>query len=107
MKRGEVWWVNFDPAMGGEIKKSRPAVIISVNSSNKALNRIQVIPLTTNIFKLYPPEAYIMLKNRQLKAMADQIMTVSKKRLQNKVGKLSPSDMIAIERAIKIQLDLK
>ena len=46
MKRREVWWVNFDPSIGGEIKKKRPAVIISNHAPNKFLNRVQVVPLT-------------------------------------------------------------
>ena len=47
MQRNEVWWVNFDPAVGGEIQKRRPAVIISNNAANTHLNRVQVIPLST------------------------------------------------------------
>ena len=49
MKRGEVWWVNLDPSIGTEIKKTRPAVIISNDSANKFLNRVQIIPLTSNV----------------------------------------------------------
>ena len=106
MKRGEVWWINFDPSVGGEIKKKRPAIIVSNDAANKFLNRLQVVPLTTNIDALYPSEAYVTLKGRRSKAMADQLTTVSKLRLINKEGFVSMSDMAGIERAIKTQLDL-
>lgn len=104
MKRGEVWWVNFDPSIGGEIKKKRPAVIVSINISNKFLNRVQVIPLTSNTDRLYPAEAYVMIKGKPAKAMADQLMTVSKQRLSERMGSISKEDMENIEKAIMIQL---
>jgi len=106
MKRGEVWWVNFDPSTGGEIHKKRPAVIVSNNAANQFLNRVQVVPLTSSVSKLYPSEAYITLRGKKAKAMADQLTTVSKKRLINQAGSVSKTELENLERAIMIQLDL-
>jgi mRNA interferase MazF len=106
MKRGEVWWVAFGPTVGGEIQKQRPAVIVSNDSSNKYLNRLQVVPLTSAADRLYPSEAPVVFRGKKHKATADQLTTVSKTRLVNRAGRLSPTDLHGVEQAIRVQLGL-
>jgi len=106
MQRGEVWWINFEPSIGGETQKTRPAIIVSNDASNKVLNRLQVVPITTSTSKCYPCEAYVEIENKLSKAMGDQITTVSKLRFKTKIGQLSTQNMLDVERAIKVQLDL-
>jgi mRNA interferase MazF len=106
MKRGDVWWINFDPSIGGEIRKQRPAVIVSNDAANHYLNRVQVIPITSKVDRLYPSEAYVTFRGKKAKAMADQIATVSKKRLINSAGSISSIEMEGIGKAIATQLGL-
>ncbi len=108
ISRGQIWWVDFSPsAKGSEITKRRPAVIISNDKANQYLNRVQIIPLTSNIEKCYPGEVIIETGSKKSRAMADQIQTFDKGRIVEYSGKVSPEDMKKIETAILIQLGIK
>jgi len=106
IKRGDVFWVSFDPSVGGEIKKKRPAVVLSTDKANPYLNRVVVIPLSSKISRIYPSEAKISFQNKESKAMADQIRTISKGRLISKIGSLPLEQMEKIENKIKLFLEL-
>jgi len=104
--RGDVWLVAFTGSAGGEIQKTRPAVVISNDTANKLLNRVQVIPVSNRTEKLYPAEASIVLNGERRKAMADQITTTDKQRLLRRLGALSGADIAAVVRALSLQLGL-
>jgi len=106
MRRGEIWWVCYDPLQGTEIQKTRPSVIVSADDSNDILSRVQVVPVTSNTKKFYPSESPVIVGGKKGKAMANQLRTVDKFRLKSRIGKLSEREMADIEKAIKTQLEL-
>jgi mRNA interferase MazF len=105
-KRGEIWWINFDPSIGQEVSKKRPAVIVSNDLSNRYLKRYQVVPLSSKTDKLYPSETLINLGDSASKVMADQLTTVSELRFLERIGQVNKTEMEQIERIIRLQLDL-
>ena len=70
------------------------------------LNRVQVVPISSQVERLYPAEAYVWLGGERRKAMADQITTASKRRLQRFVGTLAKDDLDAVARVVRLQLGL-
>ena len=102
-----MWWVSFDSSVGGEIRKTRPAIVLSNNAANAALNRVIVVPLTSQTAKLYPGEAMVTFNGESSKAKADQIATASKQRLRVKAGSLSSADLAAVEKAVLLQLGIR
>jgi mRNA interferase MazF len=106
VRRGDVYWVDFDPARGGEIQKRGPAAIVSNNAATHVQNRVQVVPLTSNVTTIHRWEALVHVGGVPYKALADQIRTVAKERLTDQIGALSPRDLLAVEHALRVQLDL-
>ena len=105
-RRGEVYWVALDPALGSEIQKTRPAVIVSNNSCNRFGARVVVLPLTSNVDSLYPGEALVTVKGKPARALGDQIRSLDKSRLQSRIETLSQDEMAAVEEAVRITLAL-
>ena len=106
VKRGEVWWVEFDPSVGSEIRKTWPAVIVSNDAANRNLARVVVVPLTSNTGRQYPGEAVVSVDGQSSKAMADQIRAADKARLKSPLGMVGKADMQVVEDAIRVHLGL-
>lgn len=105
-KRGEVYWVQFDPSVGTEIRKRRPAVTVSVDFVNRKGFRYQVIPFTSNLSKVYPSEVVVRFKDGLSKAAVDQIAMVSKERIGRRLGRFRSKEMTKLEEKIKFVLGL-
>ena len=96
LRRGEVWLVSIGPSIGGEIQKTRPAVVLSNDTANALLNRVQIMPISSQAGRLYTAEAYVSLNGERRKAMADQITTASKRRLPRRLCALGNEDAEAV-----------
>jgi mRNA interferase MazF len=105
-RRGDVFWVNLDPVVGSEIRKTRPAVIVSNDSCNRYGTRVVVLPITSNVHSLYPWEAMVEVKGRPGRALGDQIRSIDKIRLKSRAGRLTADEMSRIDDALMITLGL-
>lgn len=103
-KRGEIYWVCLDPTVGSEIKKTRPALILSNNISNKLSARVIIAPITSSTHKIYPFEAVVVMPKGIKKVMLDQLRSVDKLRLGNKICFVPSHEMHEVERALKLTL---
>ncbi len=105
-RRGDIFWVALDPALGTEIKKTRPAVVVSNDSCNRYGSRVVVLPLTSHVDSLYPGEALIRVKGRPSRALGDQIRSVDKSRLRSRIETLTREELAAVDEALLITLGL-
>jgi mRNA interferase MazF len=105
-RRGDIYWVALDPALGTEIRKTRPAVIVSNDSCNAYGTRVVVLPIASNVSSLYPGEAPIQVKGKPARALGDQIRSIDKARLRARAGRLSQDEVQAVDEALRITLGL-
>jgi mRNA interferase MazF len=105
-RRGDVYWVVLDPALGTEIRKTRPAVVISNDSCNRYGSRVVVLPITSNVESLYPGEARIEVRGAPARVLGDQIRSIDKTRLRSRIGRLTKQELQGVENAVQITLDL-
>jgi mRNA interferase MazF len=106
VRRGEVWWVNLDPTRGGEIRKIRPALVLTADGLNRARRTVVVVPLSTGP----PPRPPIVVATPSAGADSvpgcDQVRAIDKGRLIRCDGQLSPGDLQAIEAGVRATLEL-
>ena len=106
-RRGKVWWVALDPAIGTEIRKTRPAVVVSNDSCNRYGSRVVVLPITSHVESLYPGEARVEVGGKPARALGDQIRSLDRSRLRTRIGSLSEDDLRAVDAAMRITLDIR
>ncbi|MFH1962739.1 MAG: type II toxin-antitoxin system PemK/MazF family toxin [bacterium] len=110
--RGEIYWVNLEPTLGTEIKKTRPCLIVSCDEANESYGQVTILPLTSQHLETIAPfHVFLPIDETGLdkdsKALAEQIRTVSKLRLIKMAGRIQEDLMVKIAWAMKIHLDLE
>src|ERR1700690_3116570 len=102
LKRGEIYWVEFDPSVGKETQKTRPGLIVSNDIGNEVSDIVMIAPITSKTDKLYPVEVKITLDGKEGKIMLNQCKAIDKSRLKAKMGSVDSDTMRSVEEAIKI-----
>jgi mRNA interferase MazF len=111
MRRGEIYYADLNPTVGSEINKLRPVLVVSNNANNRAASTVTVLPITSNIARVFAFEVALAKGDSALskdsKAQAQQIRTIAKERLRGKVlGALSAELMRRVNAAMKLHLAL-
>ena len=111
IKRGQVFLVNFDPTIGAEARKTRPAVVVSNNINNAHSPIVSISPITSNVTRIYSFEVEIPPKkggmHKHSKVMVNQTRAVDKLRLIKRLGTLPDSIMAQIDSSLKLHYDLE
>ena len=100
MKRYEIRWTTLDPTEGAEMAKTRPAVIVSLDALNRRLQTVTVCPLTSQLHPTWRSRLQVRCGGRPAEIAVDQIRTVSKIRLGDRIGSLRPDEAAALRRVI-------
>lgn len=100
MKQFDVHWVNLDPTVGREIKKTRPCIIVSPNSMNTRIDTVLIVPLTSTIID-WPFRTAVNISGKRTSAACDQLRSVSKLRIGQKVGCLSDDEQQAVAQILQ------
>lgn len=101
MKRGDVYWVNLNPTIGGEINKLRPCVLIGATPINLARSTLVVVPLSTSAKARPPLTISVTCLGKEVTAVCDQIRSIDKSRLRSLACSLSPKDIQALEDGLR------
>ena len=100
-ERGEIWWVALDPALGLEIRKTRPCVVISVKVLNERRRTVIVVPLSSSPKASPPILIPISCDGHPAVAVSDQIRAVSKARLRSRLGAVTTEEVAALEHGLR------
>lgn len=115
MRRGEIRWVDLEPARGGESNKRRPGVIVSNDGANTTASRlgrgvVTIVPVTSNVERIYPFQVLLTVQatglDRDSKAQAEQVRSVAVERVGDRVGVLTGAELVELDEALRIHLAL-